>query len=421
MADISQSNWSPTDASNTSAAPDGAPEGMAPSGVNDVLRAHQGALKRFHDLVNGTLTTGGTTTAYTLTPTVAPAAYFTGMLVSFKVNATNTGASTLNISTLGAKDIYKQTTAGPAAIAAGDLVINQIAQVIYDGTRFQLVSPIGVASFSGGTLTSTLVMSGAAINEAAGSDIASAGTTDIGAATGNYVNVTGTTTITALGTVQAGTRRIVRFAGALTLTHNATSLILPSGANITTAAGDVAQFVSLGSGNWRCVGYMKADGTAVVSSGQKVVQIVNATPYTANTNLTTTIPYDDSIPQNTEGTQILTLTITPTSASNKVRLRFSGFGSASTTEHITAALFVNSTANAIFATMTALERDSGAQTDRPSSISFEFEHSPGTTSATTYSVRVGGPGGTIRMNGTSSGRLFGGVAACTLIAEEVAT
>lgn len=106
-----------------------------------------------------------------------------------------------------------------------------------------------------------------AVNEAQGSDIASATTTDIGAATGNYVNVTGTTTITGLGTVQAGTRRIVNFTGALTLTHNATSLILPTAANITTAAGDTAVFVSLGSGNWKCVSYDRASGAALASSG----------------------------------------------------------------------------------------------------------------------------------------------------------
>lgn len=113
------------------------------------------------------------------------------------------------------------------------------------------------------TFTGTVVMP--TMNETKGSDIASATTTDIGAATGNYVNVTGTTTITGLGTVQAGTRRIVTFTGALTLTHNATSLILPSASNIGTAAGDCAFFVSLGSGNWKCVAYTKADGTPVVS------------------------------------------------------------------------------------------------------------------------------------------------------------
>ena len=99
------------------------------------------------------------------------------------------------------------------------------------------------------------------LNEAKGADIASATTTDIGAATGNYIDVTGTTTITGLGTIQAGTRRIVTFTGALTLTHHATSLILPGGANITTVAGDCAEFVSLGSGNWKCTDYRRITWT----------------------------------------------------------------------------------------------------------------------------------------------------------------
>jgi hypothetical protein len=109
-------------------------------------------------------------------------------------------------------------------------------------------------------------MSGA-LNEAQGANIASATTTNIGAATGNSVTVTGTTTITGLGTVQAGTRRIVTFSGILILTHNATSLILPTGANITTQAKDVVTFVSLGSGNWFCSNYLRADGTALSGGG----------------------------------------------------------------------------------------------------------------------------------------------------------
>ena len=99
-----------------------------------------------------------------------------------------------------------------------------------------------------------------ALNWSATQTIASAATTDIGAATSNSVIVSGTKTITALGTIAAGAERVVQFSGALTLTHNATSLILPGGASITTAAGDVASFVSLGAGNWRCTGYQKANG-----------------------------------------------------------------------------------------------------------------------------------------------------------------
>lgn len=423
MTDISQANWSPTDAANNSAAPDGAPEGMPPSGVNDTMRAIMGAVRRTWERGNATLTTAGAGNAYTLAPAVAYGAY-TRERWTFLVDRANTGAVTLNISGLGAKTVTKPTPAGPAALAAGDWQANMMVDVVYDGTQFQMVSPVGVSAFTGGTLTSTLTMAAAAINEAAGADIASAATTDIGAATGNYVNVTGTTTITALGTVQAGTRRIVRFAGALTLTHNATSLILPTGANITTAANDVAQFVSLGSGNWRCAGYMRADGTALnVASlpAGTIVQRVTANPYTANTNLSAQIPYDDTIPQNTEGTQILTLTITPKSASNKILLRFQGFfasSGANGADAAIAALFRNSTVNAIGAS--AVGCDTGVA-ESPAHLVLELEDSPGTTVATTYSLRVGASAAvSFRANGTSAARRFGGVAQCTLVAEEVA-
>ena len=103
-----------------------------------------------------------------------------------------------------------------------------------------------------------------AVNEKKGADIASASSIDLGAGTGNMIDITGTTTITALGTVQAGTRRVVRFTGALVLTYNATSLILPTSANITTVANDTAEFLSLGSGNWVCTHYTRRSGSPLV-------------------------------------------------------------------------------------------------------------------------------------------------------------
>lgn len=95
------------------------------------------------------------------------------------------------------------------------------------------------------------------------SPIASATTTDLSTATGINVTISGTTTITGLGIVQAGARRNLLFGDALTLTHNGTSLILPTGANITTAAGDIFKMESLGSGSWRCVGYLLASGNSL--------------------------------------------------------------------------------------------------------------------------------------------------------------
>lgn len=87
--------------------------------------------------------------------------------------------------------------------------------------------------------------------------VASAATCDIGSAAGLHVSITGTTAIASFGT-QPRRLKLVHFTGALTLTHNATSLILPGGANIATAAGDAALFVSNAIGNWRCLSYQRS-------------------------------------------------------------------------------------------------------------------------------------------------------------------
>lgn len=142
------------------------------------------------------------------------------------------------------------------------------------------VTIAGTETLTNKTLTSPTLNTpvlGSAVNWNTTQTIASATTTDIAAATSNIVIVSGTTTITALGTVAAGAQREVTFSGALTLTHNATSLILPGSANITTAAGDTATFVSLGAGNWRCISYQKANGTAVITAGSNLNSITAAT------------------------------------------------------------------------------------------------------------------------------------------------
>ena len=97
--------------------------------------------------------------------------------------------------------------------------------------------------------------------------IASATTTDLSSVSEGVLTVTGTTTITGLGTLTAGIQRVLVFADALTFTHNGTSLILPGGASITTAAGDVAIMTSLGSGNWRCLAYTRSAGMYATLAG----------------------------------------------------------------------------------------------------------------------------------------------------------
>src|SRR5712664_161903 len=103
--DIGNTNWNEADASNTSAAPDGAPEGMAPSGLNDVLRAHQGAVKRWYNWMAPKVT-GGTSTAYTLTYGVSPGALVDGMTHLVEFHTSNGASPTLNVNGLSAIPLY---------------------------------------------------------------------------------------------------------------------------------------------------------------------------------------------------------------------------------------------------------------------------------------------------------------------------
>jgi hypothetical protein len=254
------------------------------------------------------------------------------------------------------------------------------------------------------------------------SDIASATTTTLTTAA-NIWRITGTTTITSFGSSASVTYPIyfIRFAGVLTLTHNGTSLILPGSANITTANGDSATLQYLGSGNWKCLQYQKISGGQVATIARTdlpdgcIIQRTYA-EYTANAALGAIIPLDDSIPQNTEGDEIVTATLTPTSATNRVRVSFTGFGSSpSGSVAMSAALFIDSAASAVRATAV-----SSAAANQPANLTLFYEYVPGDTSAHTYKIRVGSESATdCRMNGTLSARLFGGSAATVLIVEEI--
>ena len=94
----------------------------------------------------------------TLTGTVVPAlsAYATGNQFSFLVANTNTGAVTINVDGIGSKAI---TRTGTTALVAGDMVAGQAVEIIYDGTRFQLVNG---NSFTNLKVSGTLGVTGVA-------------------------------------------------------------------------------------------------------------------------------------------------------------------------------------------------------------------------------------------------------------------
>lgn len=138
------------------------------------------------------------------------------------------------------------------------------------------------------------------VNEAQGTAIASAATINLTTATGNYIHITGSTTITAI-TLAAGYERTVVFDGALTITNGA-NLILPGSTNINTQAGDVAIFRGETGGATRCTVYQTGVSrqilpvTASVATNALTVGINPTALAFRDTTLTTGVPVTIGIP-----------------------------------------------------------------------------------------------------------------------------
>ena len=145
--------------------------------------------------------------------------------------------------------------------------------------------------------------------------------------------------------------------------------------------------------------------------------VLNAKFYESSTEYTVTsiIPFDNTIPQITEGTQIISGTITPTKTTSRIVGFVSINGDAdSTSVQTIVAAFRGTTANAVAATWLKYITYS-------SLISFEFTDLPNTTSATTYSIRVGPDTGTLYVNrqATTPTSLLGGANKITLTLLEI--
>ncbi len=146
-------------------------------------------------------------------------------------------------------------TSANITAAVGDvMVVRGYPGGVTRVTDYSRLTGRALQEFNGGTLASP-------INEFHGANIPSAGTINLTTATGNYVDVTGTTNITAI-TLADGFERTVTFTGVLTLTHGA-NLVLPGAANIVTAAGDYAVFRGRSAGVVHCTMYQRANGQSL--------------------------------------------------------------------------------------------------------------------------------------------------------------
>lgn len=179
------------------------------------------------------------------------------------------------------------TTSDTIALGSTSITLAQTGKLYSVGQQIRIASTASPTNWMDGTLTAfnaatgamtvnvtaisgsgtfaawTVALSGApgvagVLNELKGANIASAATVNLDTATGNFVHITGTTTITAF-TLAQGAERTVVFDAALTLTNGA-NLILPTGANIVTAPGDTIIIRGEAGTVTRVVAYLGADG-----------------------------------------------------------------------------------------------------------------------------------------------------------------
>lgn len=154
--------------------------------------------------------------------------------------------------------------------------------------------------------------------------------------------------------------------------------------------------------------------TAAMLDVGTTVQTVTATTSAAATG-TTQIPSDDTIPQNTEGDQYMTVTITPKAAGNKLIVEGTVFVSHSVAAEQIVALFQDSTANAF-----AVSESYGSVATEMNTIPIRGEVIAANTSPTTFKVRAGGhAAGTMTFNGQGGGRKFGTTVKSTLKVLEI--
>jgi hypothetical protein len=253
---------------------------------------------------------------------------------------------------------------------------------------------------SGGTGDITLVSNSAVLFFCDGANIISLTSLDPSKNLSDLTNASTARTNLGLGTMAT------QAANSVNITGGAISGISPA---LAVASGGTGSATAAGARtNLDVYSKSEVDGkVAVVQS----LYFENATLATT----TSRILNDNTIPQITEGLQFISGSITPTSATNKLRITVNCTPSKDSNAYNIVAIFKNSDANAIRAT--SYWQSTGTA---PQVVTLTTEVVAGTTSPITFSGRVGSAStGTLTINGQAGAAKLGGVMACTMTIEEI--
>lgn len=406
------------------------------------------ALGQLQGLTASYLTVSGSTT---ITATASPTltAYTAGQAFWFKAAGTCSASPTINIDGLGAKNL-----SNGVSLAAGGLLSGLIYIIVYDGAQFLVANPSGIRTLTVTNLFSSI--GSTTIGDAAGDAFtvnSSAVTipnglsfdTDVLSidATNNRVGI-GTTTPTqqfsvvapaatdaqALLRAPSTNKSILNFGdtasdtvGSIQYDHTVDALIgivngsealrVASTGKVGIGTNAPGQLLTVAGTIESTTGGVKFPDGTTQTTATKVLQQVSASS-SAYASGTTTTPADDTIPQNTEGNEFLTVSITPKSASSNLLIQVNANLAANVNGTLTSALFRDSTADAIAAQGQYLL----ANELFVSVISVIVAAS--STSATTFKFRCGSNNaGTVGMNGVSGSRVYGGKGMSTITVTEI--
>jgi hypothetical protein len=205
-----------------------------------------------------------------------------------------------------------------------------------------------------------------------------------------------------------------------TIDNNAVTSAKIADSNVTT--GKIADLNvtagKIGSGAATNGQALLADGSGGAAWGSAAGKLVQRAYASNNTYTTDTvgIPLDNTLPQNTEGTEFLSQAFTPTSASNIIRITVTAHLAHSTgVRRVVAALFQSGSANAVGVGVCSPSTSNYVYT-----VAYTVELSAGSTSARTYSARFGADSsGTSYLNGQGGARVYGGAMVSSMVIEEI--
>lgn len=107
------------------------PEGQSVMSLNDAGRADEGMIARWEKDTNYSLITAGSATAYTLLSNRSISSYYSGLVMKVRAHVANTGAATLNINSIGAKDLVRMNG---DALVNGDISLHQPLEIMYNAS-----------------------------------------------------------------------------------------------------------------------------------------------------------------------------------------------------------------------------------------------------------------------------------------------